>query len=234
MLSGDGAVDGIGLRRGGCRGVDLRPPRVAASGHPGDADGIGHLGGREQPPCDRRGQPEHRMDRTSVVPRRRLLRHSKMSTPSGEPFGRCGPPFPRLLSLAAPATRGRRRTGRAGRRRGRLVGGPVAVALVGGPVALVGDPVANVRGPLDGVGERSRSGSAARSRSSASCSRWSAARFAWPGRPGSGRGRPCVGPARSGRLQGLFGLPGPRLGRPDPGVVDRLGRDPLPLDVLDN
>jgi len=87
MLSGDGAVDGIGLRRGGCRGVVLRPPRVAASGHPGDADGIGHLAAKISAAARPPGQPEHRMDRTSVVRRRRLLRHSKISRPAGEPFG---------------------------------------------------------------------------------------------------------------------------------------------------
>jgi hypothetical protein len=75
--------------------------------------------------------------------------------------------------------------------------------------------------------------SAARSRSSAMWSRWSAARSRAARTSWVRSGLRCVGPARSGPPATPVRPPSPRLGCPDPGVVQRLGRDPLPLDVLD-
>jgi hypothetical protein len=70
------------------------------------------------------------MDRTSVVRRRRLLRHSKISTPSRKPFG---------AAELVPA--------------GCFLWPPRLLGVGGGLVALVGGPVAHVRGSLAGVGE---------------------------------------------------------------------------------
>jgi hypothetical protein len=44
----------------------------------------------------------------------------------------------------------------------------------------------------------------------------------------------ALGQPGSGSLQRLLGLLGPRLGCPNPGVVDRLGRDALALGRLDD
>jgi hypothetical protein len=80
------------------------------------------------------------------------------------------------------------------------------VAFVVGPLSLVGEVVALVGGPLALIEV-----------------------VLGPVQGGGASGQPSLG-----RLQRLFGLPGPRLGRPDPGVVDGQGRDPLALGVLDD
>ena len=97
-----------------------------------------------------------------------------------------------------------------------IAGGPVtlvsiAVALVGEvvarvgiAVALVGEVVALVGGPLPGVEV-----------------------VLGPVQRRGPSGQPGLG-----GLQRLLGLPGPRLGRPDPGVVNGQGRDPLTLGLL--
>ena len=54
-----------------------------------------------------------------------------------------------------------------------------------------------------------------------------------PGRLGPGRAA-VLGPARSGRPPAPARPPGPRLSRPHPSVVNRQGRDLLPLGVLDH
>jgi hypothetical protein len=92
-----------------------------------------------------------------------------------------------------------------------IVGGPVALVggplpLIGGPVAIVGGVVALVGGPLPRVEV-----------------------VLGPVEGGGATGQPGLG-----RLQRLLGLPGPRLGRPDPGVVDGQGGDPLALRLLDD
>jgi hypothetical protein len=91
------------------------------------------------------------------------------------------------------------------------VGGPVArvsgpLPLIGQVVALVGEVVALVGGPLAFVED-----------------------VLGPVQGGGASGQPGLG-----RLQGLLGLLGSRLGRPDPGVVDGQGRDPLALGLLDD
>jgi hypothetical protein len=53
------------------------------------------------------------------------------------------------------------------------------------------------------------------------------------GHGGRRRDRAHPRPAR-GRWRRLLGLPSPRLSRPHPSVIRRLGRDPLPLHLLDN
>jgi hypothetical protein len=161
MLSGDGAVDGIGLRRGGCKGVVLRPPGVAASGHPGDADGIGHLGGRELSRRATAGVSPSIVwielawfggDGCSVTRRSVRRRGNRSGVAELVPAG-CSLWPPRLLGVGGGlvALVGGAVALVGGAVAVALVGGPVA--LVGGPVALVGDPVAHVRGPLTGVGD---------------------------------------------------------------------------------
>jgi hypothetical protein len=54
-----------------------------------------------------------------------------------------------------------------------------------------------------------------------------------PGRPGRDPAPRCVGPARSGPPATPVRPPEPAPRPPGPGVVQRLGRDPLTLDVLD-
>ena len=92
-----------------------------------------------------------------------------------------------------------------------IAGGPVArvggpLPLIGGPLAIVGEVVALVGGPLPRIEV-----------------------VLGPVQGGGASGQPGLG-----RLQRLLGLPGPRLGRPDPGVVDGQGGDPLALRLLDD
>ena len=94
---------------------------------------------------------------------------------------------------------------------GKVLGGPVAfvgemVAFVSSPLARVGEVVALVGGPLPGVEVVLD--------------------------PVQRRGP--LGQPGLGRVQRLLGLPGPRLGRPDPGVVDGESGDPFALGVLDD
>ena len=90
-----------------------------------------------------------------------------------------------------------------------LVGGTVAlvgevVAFVGGPLPLVGEVVALVSGPLPFVGV-----------------------VLGPVQGGGASGQPGLG-----GHQRLLGLPGPRLSRPNPSVVNRQGGDPFALGLL--
>ena len=92
-----------------------------------------------------------------------------------------------------------------------IAGGPVArvggpLPFIGGPLAIVGDVVALVGGPLPRIEV-----------------------VLGPVQGGGASGQPGLG-----RMERLLGLPGPRLGRPDPGVVDGQGGDPLALRVLDD
>jgi hypothetical protein len=98
------------------------------------------------------------------------------------------------------------------------VGGPVAgvgdplpligevIAFVGGPVALIGEVVVLVGGPLPLVEV-----------------------VPAPVQGGGASSQPGLD-----RLQRLLGLPSPRLGRPNPSVIDRQARDPLTLGLLDD
>jgi hypothetical protein len=108
-----------------------------------------------------------------------------------------------------------------------LIGSAVAVALVGSPIALVGDPVAHVRGLLAGVGDMVAviSGPVTFVRGALACGEDIL---------GPVQGRLASGQPGLGHLQRLLGLPGPRLSRPHPGVIQGLGRQPCALDVLDN
>ena len=127
-----------------------------------------------------------------------------------QPFGRC-PTGSLPLGTADRATRHRGRPGRARRHRGR-------VGRRGG-CARQRHGRARRRGGCAGR-RGGRRWSAARSRSS---------RSSWA------RSRAAVRrPAGLAGHQRLLGLPGPRLSRPHPSVVNRQGRDPLPLGVLDH
>ena len=117
-----------------------------------------------------------------------------------------------------------------------LVGGPVAVALVGSPVAvaLVGGPLAHISGPLTGIGKMVAviSGTVAIIREVVPLVSVPLTHSEIVLGPVQGRlasGQPCLG-----RLKVSLGLPGPRLGRLDRSVIQRPGRDPLPLAILDH
>jgi hypothetical protein len=75
------------------------------------------------------------------------------------------------------------------------------VAFISSPLALVGKMVSFVGGTLARVGVV----------------------------PGPVQHRGVSGQPSLGRLQRLLGLPGPRLSRPNPSVIDGQGSDPLAL-----
>lgn len=115
-----------------------------------------------------------------------------------------------------------------------LVGGSVAVPLVGGAVALVGGSVADVGGSLAGVGEMVAVISSPVALIGEVVSLVSDPLTHSQIVLGPIQGRLASGQLSPGGLKCLLGLPGPRLGRPDPGVLQHPGRDPLPLGVLDH